>query len=91
MVAPRLEAFSYAGPLNFTWPTFFKIFDPPTIILDSDSPVEHLRPLRNVSLQLHTREIMTVEEDVLAKLRGIQATVNLKIDGLFDGQFTSIV
>ena len=92
MVAPRLEAFSYTGPLNFTWPAFLKIFDPPrTFIPDGDSPVEHMRPLRDVSLRLSTQEILTVDDDVLAKLQGIQATVNLEIVGLFAGQLTTIV
>jgi len=93
MVTPRLEAFSYAGPLNFTWPAFLKIFDPPrprTFIPGGDSPIEHVRPLR-ISLWLSTQEILTVDDDVLAKLQGIQATVNLKIVGLFAGQLTPIV
>jgi hypothetical protein len=94
MVMPRLETFSYTGPLDFTWPAFLKIFDPPrTFIPDGDSPVEHyhMRPLRNVSLRLHTRETLTVDDDVLVKLRGIQVTVNLKIVGLFAGRLTPIV
>src|SRR5258708_30033017 len=67
--------------LNFTWPAFFKIFDPdpsPSPISDGDSLVKdcHKRPLRDVSLRI---EETTIDDDVLPKLREIQATVNLII------------
>jgi hypothetical protein len=81
---PRLETFSYRGPLNFTWPAFLKIFDPdpsPSSIPEGDSPVKdcHKRPLRDVSLRIKSHEEIIIDDDVLPKLREIQATVNLTI------------
>jgi hypothetical protein len=94
MVAPRLETFSYTGPLNFTWPAFLKIFDPPpTSILDTDFQVKeyHKRPLRDVSLQLKSNEAIIIDDDALSRLREIQVTVNLKIVRVSSGQITPII
>ena len=82
-VVPRLETFSYyEGPLNFTWLAFLKISDlSPSPISDGNSLVgdHHKRPLRDVSLRIKFHDETIIDDDVLPKLREIQAIVNLTI------------
>jgi hypothetical protein len=77
MVAPRLRAFFYMGPLNLTWPAFLKIFGlPSSSISHSDC---HKRPLRDVSLQIECNEEVVINDDITLKLRTFRAEVNLTI------------
>lgn len=90
-VLPRLETFSYVGALNFTWPAFLAIFNPaPTSIPDGDDSLVK-RPLQNVSLEIESKEAIIIGDDILSRLRKLQATINLKIVRECTGQIIPII
>lgn len=78
MVAPRLESFSYSGLLNFTWPAFLEILEPPPRFLPHGVEHKRPRPLRKVSLRLKAEQTIPVDDDVLSKLQESHVIVNLE-------------